>query len=1136
MLTMEFSGSPKRSASARKTSSLWVLLIVLCSLSVHVRPAGAQTSKGILTGVVRDSTGAVLPNATVAITNQDTSESRTVTTTSDGVYRAEAINPGRYQIRVTDPGFAAVDLKDINVPPSVVTTYDATMPIGSTSTSVTVEANSNSINTENGQLSGTVAKQELSQVPIFTLNPADLTSEFPGVTRQYLTVQNLGGVGGNGAVKLTVNGARPRANNFMMDGQDMNDVSLGGESIQPIMPDFFSSVTTLLNDSSAEFGRAGGAVINQITQHGTNRFHGSVHEIYTGSGLDAIDGQSRRAKPLAPGTQAPKARYNTHQYGFTLGGPIFKDKLFGFGGSTFFRFYGTTQATPVELPDAAGFNTLKTLAAAGNAQASLLLGYLNNGSYLTPALYTSLTPASQPVESLAVSPRPGCASGCNITAGIFQRNAVPELNPDTQWIYRIDFNPRAQDMFSVRYIHDRQSLVPYFPLNPTSLPGFDAENSGVSELGMGVWTHVFTANLLNEFRAGETRINAQFLGTPETIKNPAAQVANITFQGTGLAGSGNGLPLAFGVSQNMPQGRNEELYQFQDTVGWTHGRQSFRIGADIGRLLETDLIAQTALGALVYTAGGGLSPMDNFLKNQLGTSGTATKTFGPTRTDPHIWKLAGFIQDDVKLRPDLTFNLGMRYDYLTNPLNSLSFPAIDINNPFQPINTYVRVKEDRNNVAPRIGFAYVPHFGVFQDGKTVIHGGIGIFYDPFFTNILVNAAQSSPVAPTGTLTSVAAGGLPNSSSLIATITPAFSPNSSVQSDTNNLVNPLTYQYNFGVERALPWQIKGTVNYVASRGEKLYSNRQLNYFINGARINPSRGVINIRDNRADSQYHSLQVQVDRAFSKGLFFRMAYTYGKLLDDSSEVFTTFASPTSYSANLGASALGQDWGPSAYDRRNIVVLTYSWSPTGFRSENMAANLLLSAFTRHITISGQTQLYSGLYTSFNVSGRDTNGDSSTTNDRPVLSNPHVPITQVGVDGSYIGGTSGVYYDQAVYNASPATARVLKPVSVDTVHFLIPNATNGFNMMSSEIGRNSAPNAGQQYWNVALEKAVPTPFAHLEGSALRFRVEAQQLGNHNNVTYFTDNVNQVGLPVFQNVSNAREANFQHLRLWAKFEF
>jgi hypothetical protein len=1136
MITSTHSGCSAVLKQRIRTLVWFLALVILCIVAATPHHLHAQTSKGILAGVIRDSSGAVLPNASILITNEDTRETRTVPSSSTGAYRVEAINPGNYRIHITSTGFSPVDVQHISVLPSVVTTYDATLTIGESTTSVTVEAQSNAINSENGQLSGNIGKQELQQVPIFSLNPADLTSEMPGVARQYVTVQNLGGVGGNGLVKLTVNGARPRANNFMMDGQDMNDVGLGGESIQPIMPDFFSSVTTLLNDSSAEYGRAGGAVINQITQHGTNRFHGSVHEIYTGSGLDSIDGQSRRAKPLLPGQQTPKARYDTHQFGFTLGGPIFKDKLFGFGGATFQRFYGTTQATPVELPDANGFATLKTLASAGNAQANSYLAYLNNGSYLAPALYTALSPATKPTETLGVSSQAGCASGCSITTGIFQRNAVPELNPDTQWLYRVDFIPRAADTFTVRYIHDRGSLVPYFPLNPTSLPGFDAQNFGVSELGGGSWIHVFTPNLLNEFRASETRINAQFAGTTDTLNNPTAKLYNITFNGTGLAGSGNGSPLAFGVSQNMPQGRIEELYQFQDTVGYTRGRQSFRIGTDIGRLLETDLVAQTALGALVYTAGGGLSSIDNFLKNQLGTSGTATKTFGPTRTDPHIWKLAAFVQDDVKLFPDLTVNLGLRYDYMSNPLNTLSYPAIDINNPFAPINTYVKVKEDKNNFAPRIGFAFVPHSGFFADGQTVFHAGFGIFYDPFFTNILVNSAQSSPVAPTGTLTSTSPGGLPNASGLIGTITPVFNANSSVQSAVSNLVNPVTYQYNFGVERALPFQIKGSVNYVASRGLKLYSNRQLNYIINGSRINPSRGVINVRDNRADSQYHSLQVELDRSFSRGLFFRASYTYGKLLDDSSEVFTTFASPTSYSANLAGNGLHQDWGPSAYDRRNIVVLTYSWTPVGLRSQNFATDLLFSAFTRNITISGQTQLYSGLYTSFNTSGSDINGDGSTTNDRPILSNAHVPFTLVGVDGSWIGGTSGVYYDQAAYNQSPASARVRKIVSAADMHFLVPNATNGAALLAYEIGRNSFPNAGQQYWNVAVEKAVPTPFTHLEGSALRFRVEAQQLGNHNNITYFTNNVTQVGQSGFQNLSNAREANFQHLRLWAKFQF
>jgi outer membrane receptor protein involved in Fe transport len=1102
------------------------LLAVLCLLVVGPRTGSAQTSKGILAGVVRDSTGAVVQNADVTITNEATNETRAVTTNSSGGYRVEAINPGPYQIHINMAGFTAVDVKGINVQPSVVTTYDATLTLGKSEVTLLVEANGNTINTDNAQLSGAIATTELQQVPIFTLNPAELTSTLPGVTRELSTVQNLGGVGGNGLVKLTVNGARPRSNNFMIDSQDANDVSIGGEAFQPAIPDFFGSVSVLLNDASAEYGRGGGAVINQITKSGTNQFHGSVHEIYTGSGLDAIDGQTRRSEPAAG--RAAKSRYDQHQYGFTLGGPALKNKLFGFGGATFLRYYGNFQFPAAELPDASGFAQLKAMASAGNSQAAALLGYLNNGSYLTSG-YSLLQSGT---ESLAVSARPGCPSGCNVSTSTFSRLPTPAQQPETQWTYKIDYTPRASDTFSVHYLHDRGLTAPYYPLNPTTLPGFDTFAGGPTELGGGNWVHIFTPNLLNEFRASEVRLNFQFAPDATALANPAAKLYDIRLSGTGIGdGLGN-----LGISQNMPQGRIERLYQFQDTVGWTRGRHSLRMGVDIGRLLETDLVAQTYLGLETFTAGGALSSLDNFLNNSLGTSGTATKSFGPTRVDPHIWKIAGFVQDDVKILPNFTLNLGVRYDYMSNPLNALAYPGLDINNPFAPINTVVHVQDDKNNIAPRLGFAYVPREGIFSDGKTVFHGGIGIFYDAFFTNILVNAAQSSPVAPTSTLTQGVGGCCGPASGLIATITPAFSANSSVQSDVSNLVNPIMYQYNFGIERQLPFRMKGTVNYVGTRGEKLYSNRQLNYTINGARINPSRGVINVRDNRADSQYHALQAELDRQFSQGFFLRASYTYGKLLDDSSEVFTTFASPTSYSANLAGNGLHQDWGPSAFDRRHIFVVTYVYTPKGFHSDNMLADKLLSAFTRNFTVSGQTELYSGLYTSFNVSGRDINGDSSATNDRPVLSNVSAPITSVGVDGSYIGGTSGTYYDYAVYNASPSSARVRTAVSPGNVHFLVPNATNGALMVTQEVGRNSYLNPGQQYWNMALEKAIPTPFSHLEHGQFVFRVEAQQLGNHNNLTYYTNNVTQVGLTTFQNRSNAREPNNQHLRLWAKYQF
>jgi len=396
-------------------------------------------------------------------------------------------------------------------------------------------------------------------------------------------------------------------------------------------------------------------------------------------------------------------------------------------------------------------------------------------------------------------------------------------------------------------------------------------------------------------RASETRVNFLFQPTPETLANPLSKNYNITFSGQGFGGTN---PL--GISQNMPQGNNEELYQFQDTVSWTQGRHTLRFGADVGRQFETDVVAQNALGGLLFAKGGALSPLDNFLDNFLGASGSAGKTFGPTRIDPHTWKSAFFIQDDIKLTSDLTINAGFRYDYLTAPENSLPYPALDLNNPFAPINTVVKAKNDTNNVAPRFGFAWNPHVAFFSDGKTVFHGGIGAFYDTDFTNIATNGAQSSPNAPTGLLTSTTGRGLANATSLIGTISPVLSPQSSVLSISSNLVNPLTWQWNFGAERQLPAQIKLTVNYVGNHGEKLYANQQLNYFINGSRINPARNAINVRATRADSEYNSLQTEVSRQFSRGVFFRVADTSGKALDDASDVFSTFASPTSYSANL--------------------------------------------------------------------------------------------------------------------------------------------------------------------------------------------------------------------------------------------
>ena len=214
--------------------------------------------------------------------------------------------------------------------------------MGATATTVEVQANTNAINRDNGQLSSTLGGPELAILPIFSLNPIELVATLPGV--QLVNPQlALGGVGGN-YEQIEVNGARPRSNNFMIDGQDINDVGIGGQAFQPQVPDMFQSETALTNSASAEFGRSGGAVVNLITKNGTNRFHGSGFELYQGSGLNALDGQTRRGTihgPPPPGYLPPtKARFDSHNYGFALGGPLWRDKLFAFGGSQWSRFYG----------------------------------------------------------------------------------------------------------------------------------------------------------------------------------------------------------------------------------------------------------------------------------------------------------------------------------------------------------------------------------------------------------------------------------------------------------------------------------------------------------------------------------------------------------------------------------------------------------------------------------------------------------------------------------------------------------------------------------------------------------------------------------------------------------------------------
>ncbi|AXC09458.1 Oar protein [Acidisarcina polymorpha] len=1077
----------------------------------------AQTSKGNLVGVVRDTSGAVVANATISLTNEATGETRQLTSNPSGEYRVDAIAPGSYSLDLTATGFEEKKVAHLNVAPSTYTNFDVVLNVGGTSETVAVQAQTNLINTENAQLSQNIGSAVINNLPIFSLNAIELAYASPGV--QLVDQGNLG----NG-VSVQVNGSRPRANNFLIDGQEINDPGIAGQALQPQLPAIFDSVSVITNSAAAEYGGAGGGIINMVTKSGTSKFHGGAWELYSGSGLNALDGQQRQL----PHTHGLKARFNEHQIGFSIGGPIYKQKVFGFGSGQWSRIYGNETAAVNLLPDAGGIATLQALSPQ-YPNAATLLGLLDEGTYLQS--FSQITSQGTTTVNLGPdalgNPRPA------VTFGQFQRPPVPQSSPDTQWAYRIDWLPRPNDTLYIRYLHDRTSLSPDFFTNATSLPGFDTIQAFTSEQFAGTWTHVFSPRLLNEFRVSELRTNGGFDFAPATLANPLAITPTVTLFAEQQAGFPN-----IGAPSGYPQGSAQDIYQGQDTITWTHGMHTLRAGADVGREIIIDKVPFDFYGTLTFQSGGGYSDLGNYIDNYLGPSGTATIDIGSNRVDPHSYNQAYFAQDDIKFSPEFTMNLGVRYEYRANPENSLQYPALDPNNLTAPINTRIKVNEDYNNIAPRIGIAYAPHgAGWFGRDKSVYHAGFGIFYDSVFTNIVDNSQASAPNISSPQAISTTGRGLTGASSLIGTLSPVVDPSSTVTSVVNNLVNPQTYQWNLGFERQLPSNVKLTANYVGVRAEKLFANQQYNYFDpnTGERLNPNRGVINARGNFADSIYHALELNASHEFTHNFLINASYTYSKSMDDGSEVFTLFNQSTSYAANLAPGGRAAEWSPSAYDHTHYFAVQYVYQIPGYNREH-----ILSLITSHWTISGDTVLQSGPPSTWSLSGIDTNQDGSAANDRPVLSNAKAPYTSIGIDGAYLGPdavtganpTPGVYYDLGINN----TAGTLNPVDPNAVHFLIPT-------QSGNVGRDSFRQPGVQYWNLAVEKDISASFTKLEGAEFQFRVEAQDVGNHNNVEPLDLNLLGVGGSTFLNPSVARSnvnngplAQGRVLRLWAKFNF
>ncbi len=1080
-------------------------------IAVH---AVAQTSQGTIAGAVTDPTGAAVAGAAVTAQNTLGSDNRTVMTGPNGEYRVDAVTPSTYTVSVSKQGFSTKAIRNIAVPASVVTSVNTQLVLGDVSQTVTVEAGGATIQTESGELSATITSQEISQLPIVTGNPIDLVLTQPGI----VTVASRDAGSAGGGEGFSVNGLRPRGNNFLIDGFDNNDYSVSGQALQSSNLEAVKEINIQTDAYAPEFGRGGSSVTNVIYKNGTNQWHGAGWDRYSGAALSAIPVELKNEGfTSVPG-------FVNNEFGFDIGGPIIRNKLFIFGSSQWDHLNEDEEGGQFTLPTAAGVSALQSLGP--NPNVAILLSSL--GGLTAPAASSSIN----------IGNRAGCGSPCLIQVGQVIRTPKA-LSRSYEWITRADYTATEKDTISARFIGSHSSLSPDLFGNPGALPTQDTLQGGPARTLGVYWTHILSPAKVNELRFTAQQISFTFSPLPSTASSPLEADPNISI--TGLTGTTFG-----GLNPEFPQGRNHNVYEYQDAFSWTVGNHSFKMGVDLVHLAETDTLPFNSIGMATFTLGGVCSAIGlttctalaNFIDNYTGPAGTTGKSFGsPFFSYPQTLQ-SYYFQDAWKLRPNLTLTYGLRYEFQGTPLNVLPYPTVSpgAQAALAPETQRVTQQPDKNNFGPRAGFAYTPRFWqrfLGQD-KTVVRGGFGTFYDVLFSNIGDNNAASVPNTLGGLLVAGTGRGTAGALQLVNSVTATLNPLSSETTAISNLVNPLIYQWSFDIERSLPGKFLATIAYVGNRGERLYLNEELNPGVNDVRLDPNRGSIVTRTNEGNSTYNGLDLTVDRSLGHGFVLRGAYTWSKALDNGSDIFTT-SGDTTRPQNLLNSSLEK--GPSAFDRRHRAVFTWIYQTPPFKSSSAFARAV-SWPVRDWQISGIFSFQTGAPETVYIGGYDQNGDLSAANDRPNLSNPNAPINYspaclasatciTGVGQINPNGTLTDWNTNA-----PGTASQFRYIATN----IVGDGPNG------NLGRNTFYNPGRQDYNLALTRIIRIP--RWENHQFEFRAEAFDVFNHpnagggttqdgNNVPGISGNIDSTA--TFMNKDVTYEGG-RTMQLWLKYRF
>ena len=1035
--------------------------LLFLSLVINTTTCSAQTVGASLQGTVYDPSGGFVPGAAIEIRNVEQGAVRALTTDDKGRYREPLLPPGEYELRVRAAGFQVAVLKGVKLTIGQDAVLDVKLEIAGDVERVNVTAeDAPPIDLGSAALSGTVNRMEMNDLPLNGRSFQELALLQPGVNAAVAAGSDA--VGGRGK-KITINGARPEQNSFLLDGSDINNVynktpgSVGGvllgvETVQEFQ--------VLTNSYSAEFGRSSGGIINAITRSGTNKLHGNLFEYLRNSALDAKNYFDPATNPIPS--------FKRNQFGGTLGGPIRHDKTFFFGAFEAIKErLGVTGATFVPDDNARNFllpcapsdpgcmaNGLKNVAVPGTSAA-------------VSSLLQVLFPRANGPEVLDKNQKPTGTAGYSFT----------RLQPTDEYFAqgRIDHRLSAKDILFGRYTFDNGNVQRQVRDKPPDV--FTKERSRNQYLTLE-HVHSFSQALINTLRVSFARSTAEvdnqrLVDVPSNLWwiPPSAggvQFGFLTIQGlvTEMVGD-----------YRLPRNDHLNNYQWHDTLFWTKGAHGFRFGFE-GQRMQFNQQTTSQLGGIeTFTS------LENFLMGAPAQINFAI----PGRIDPNRGFrqsfYAFFLQDDYRWKPNLTLNLGLRYEFATVPteangkisnLRSIADPAIIVGNPWY-------ANPALKDFAPRIGLAWDP----FKNGKTSVRAGFGIFYDQLLPKYYVFSGSLNP--PFTTRTSRANPAFPNAvqGPITTPICPATPSciKANLQTVNFDLQPSYIMQYNLSLQRALPGNWDVTLGYAASRGLHLIRVADANlapYVINAdgrtefmgngttttpktintcCRRNTSFGGVTQRETDAQSFYNALQAGVSKRLSHGLRAQVSYTFSRSIDESSGINSQdFDNSTQYSINFYDRKA--DRGLSSFSVKHVLVANWSYELPFGSSRTGFAGVLVKGWQLNSIVTAQSG------TPFEVRlGHNQSGNLNTID----FSIHERPDVRPGFSNNPVTGDAKHWFD--------ANAFVLQPVNT-----------------IGNLGRNTLIGPKLVNCDFSLFKQ----FVLAEGKALHFRAEMFNIFNHPN--------------------------------------